>query len=65
MGEEDWRGWTHLVAGDFFSVPVILPVRAAWFRAPLLRTVFSREELPPLTLLQILVTVFKSSDILE
>ena len=52
---------TALPVANFFSVPMMAPVRWAWFRAPFPRTTVSRWEPPPLVLLPIFVTVSQSS----
>lgn len=65
-GRTEKERLTALPVANFFSVPMMLPVRWASLMAPLPRTTVSREEEPPPeTLLPILVTVSQSSDILD
>lgn len=56
---------TEFPVANFFSVPMMAPVRWAAFRAPFPRTTVSRWLEPPPVLLPILVTVSQSSDILK
>lgn len=65
--ERKGRGFdllTGFPAANFFSVPMMVPLRWAALRAALPRTTVSRCDGPPLTLLPILVTVSQSSDIM-